>query len=52
MSEENHDYIIVGAGTAKSVAAGRLSEAGKFSVCVLEAGPPYRNPFIHMPAAA
>lgn len=50
MSEETCDYIIIGAGTAGSVVAGRLSEQGKFSVCVLEAGPPDRNPFIHIPA--
>ena len=30
--------------------AARLSETGKHSVCVLEAGPPDRNPFIHIPA--
>ena len=30
--------------------AGRLSENGKYSICVLEAGPPDRNPFIHIPA--
>ncbi|MBP8296022.1 MAG: GMC family oxidoreductase N-terminal domain-containing protein, partial [Burkholderiales bacterium] len=50
MSEETFDYVIVGAGTAGSVVAGRLSECGKFSVCVLEAGPRDRNPFIHIPA--
>ena len=44
------DYIIIGAGTSGSVVAGRLSENGRYSVCVIEAGPRDRNPFIHIPA--
>ena len=43
------DYVIVGGGTAASVLAYRLGEAGK-SVCVLEAGPPDYNPYIRIPA--
>lgn len=50
MASKQFDYIVIGAGTAGSVVAGRLSESGKYSVCVLEAGPPDRNPFIHIPA--
>jgi len=50
MVEEEYDYIVVGAGTAGSVVAGRLSENGKYRICVLEAGPTDRNPFIHIPA--
>lgn len=45
------DYVIVGAGSAGSILADRLTASGKYSVIVLEAGPSdYRNPFIHFPA--
>lgn len=43
------DYVIVGAGSAGCVLANRLSEGGKFSVCLLEAGPPDWSPYIHIP---
>lgn len=46
---DSFDYVIVGGGTAAGILAYRLGEAG-FSVCVLEAGPPDRNPYIHIPA--
>ncbi|MDI5935780.1 GMC family oxidoreductase [Halomonas kalidii] len=48
---DRFDYIVIGAGSAGSVVAGRLSEAGQGTVCVLEAGPPDRSPYIHVPAA-
>lgn len=51
MTGDHFDYVVVGAGSAGSVVAGRLSEAGKGTVCVLEAGPPDRSPLIHVPAA-
>ncbi|MBS0517758.1 MAG: GMC family oxidoreductase N-terminal domain-containing protein [Proteobacteria bacterium] len=47
---ESFDYVIVGAGSAGSVLANRLSEDGKATVCVLEAGPRDWHPFIHIPA--
>jgi choline dehydrogenase len=49
MSEE-FDYVIVGAGAAGCVLANRLTADGNATVCVLEAGPADRNPFIHIPA--
>ena len=47
---DSFDYVIVGAGAAGSVLAARLSANPSVTVCVLEAGPPDRNPFIHIPA--
>lgn len=44
------DYIVIGSGAAGSVVANRLSENGKYSVCVLEAGPGDSHPFIKIPA--
>ena len=44
------DYVVIGAGSAGSLVAARLAEDGRHSVCVLEAGPPDRSPYIHIPA--
>ncbi|MDO7843181.1 GMC family oxidoreductase [Sphingomonas immobilis] len=46
---DSFDYVLVGGGTAAGILAYRLGEAGH-SVCVLEAGPPDRNIYIHIPA--
>jgi len=48
---DTFDYIVIGSGTSGSVVSGRLSEMGNGTLCVLEAGPPDRNLFIHIPAA-
>jgi choline dehydrogenase len=47
---DTFDYIIVGAGSAGSVLANRMSEDSGTTVLVLEAGGSDWNPFIHIPA--
>lgn len=47
---DSFDYIIIGAGSAGSVLANRLSAEKDLSVCILEAGGQDWHPYIHIPA--
>lgn len=51
MNKQTFDYIIVGAGSAGCVLANRLTESGRDSVLLLEAGGSDRHLFVQMPSA-
>ncbi len=43
------DYVVVGAGSAGCAVAARLSEDGRHSVCLIEAGGRDSHPALHVP---
>src|SRR4051812_41861788 len=48
-SEHTFDYVVIGGGSAGGGGASRLSEAGEYSVLLLEAGGPDDSFWIKMP---
>jgi 4-pyridoxate dehydrogenase len=49
MAAKGYDYILIGAGSAGCVLAGRLTEDGTKSVLLLEAGGRDNHPYIKVP---
>ena len=49
MSNTIFDYLIIGGGSSGCVLANRLSEDPNNSVCLIEAGPSDKSPWIHLP---
>ena len=48
-SQAQFDYVIIGAGSSGCVLADRLSASGRYTVCLLEAGPRGHYPWLHIP---
>lgn len=46
---QTYDYVVVGGGSAGCAVAARLAQDGRTRVLLLEAGPPDRNIWIHIP---
>ena len=48
-SQVQFDYVIIGAGSSGCVLANKLSASGRYTVCLLEAGPRGYYPWLHIP---
>ncbi|KQT54478.1 choline dehydrogenase [Aureimonas sp. Leaf454] len=46
---QSFDYVVVGSGSAGSIVASRLSEDGRYSVCIVEAGGSDRSIWLKIP---